>query len=207
MQIRDEALTLILAGHETTANALTWTWYLLSQHPEIEARLHSEIDQLDGRLPGMRDIPRLAYVERVVTEALRLYPPAWIVGRRAIDDYPIADYVIPRRGMLVMSPYVMHRDARFFPDPDRFNPDRWTPESRAALPKFAYFPFGGGMRQCIGEQFAMMELVLLVSTMAQRWHLRLAANHPVVPQPLITLRAKHGMRMTLHARHTSMARS
>ena len=207
VQIRDEALTLILAGHETTANALTWTWYLLSQHPEIEARLHSEIDQLDGRLPGMADIPRLAYVERVVTEALRLYPPAWIVGRRAIDDYPIADYVIPRRGMLVMSPYVMHRDARFFPDPDRFNPDRWTPESRAALPKFAYFPFGGGMRQCIGEQFAMMELVLLVSTIAQRWQLRLAANHPVVPQPLITLRAKHGMRMTLHARHTSMARS
>ena len=202
VQVRDEALTLILAGHETTANALTWTWYLLSQHPAIEARLHEEIDRLEGRLPGMADIPRLAYVERVVTEAMRLYPPAWIVGRRAIDDYPIGEYVIPRRGMIFMSPYVMHRDGRFFPDPDRFDPDRWTPEARAALPKFAYFPFGGGTRQCIGEQFAMMELVLLVSTIAQRWQLRLVPNHPVVPQPLITLRARHGMRMTLHARRT-----
>jgi cytochrome P450 len=203
VQVRDEALTLILAGHETTANALTWTWYLLSQHPEIEARLHSEIDRLEGRLPGMADIPQLAYVERVVTESLRLYPPAWVIGRRAIDDYPIGNYVIPRRGMLIMSPYVMHRDARFFPDPERFDPDRWTPESRAALPKFAYFPFGGGTRQCIGEQFAMVELVLLVSTIAQRWQLRLVANHPVVAQPLITLRARHGMRMTLHARPTT----
>jgi cytochrome P450 len=151
----------------------------------------------------MADLPQLSYVERVVTEAMRLYPPAWIVGRRAINDYPLGDYVIPRRGMVFMSPYVMHRDARFFPDPDRFDPDRWMPEMRAALPKFAYFPFGGGARQCIGEQFAMLELVLLVSTIAQRWQLRLVPNHPVVPQPLITLRARHGMRMTLHARTAS----
>ena len=200
LQVRDEAMTLILAGHETTANALTWTWYLLGQHPEIEAKLHREIDGLDGRLPGMADLPQLSYVERVVTEAMRLYPPAWIVGRRAIDDYTLGDYVVPRRAMLFMSPYITHRDARFFPDPDRFDPDRWTPEMRSALPRFAYFPFGGGTRQCIGEQFAMMELVLLVSTIAQRWQLRLVPNHPVVPQPLITLRARHGMRMTLHAR-------
>jgi cytochrome P450 len=203
VQVRDEALTLILAGHETTANALTWTWYLLSQQPEIEARLHAEIDRLGGRLPGLDDFPQLAYVGRVVSEAMRLYPPAWIVGRRAIDDYAIADYVIPRRAMLFMSPYVMHRDARFFPNPERFDPDRWTPEARAALPKFAYFPFGGGVRQCIGEHFAMMELVLLVTTIAQRWQLRLVPNHPVVPQPLITLRARHGMRMTLHERNVS----
>jgi cytochrome P450 len=201
LQIRDEALTLMLAGHETTANALTWTWYLLSQHPEIEARLHEEIDRvLEGRLPAFADLPRLSYVERVVTESMRLYPPAWMIGRRAIDDYPLGDYLVPRRGMIIMSPYVMHRDARFFAEPERFNPDRWTPEMKAALPKFAYFPFGGGTRQCIGEQFAMMELVLLVATIAQQWQLRLVPNHPVVPQPLITLRARHGMKMTLHRR-------
>jgi cytochrome P450 len=146
---------------------------------------------------------RLPLVERVVTESMRLYPPAWMIGRRAIDDYPVADYVVPRRGMIVMSPYVMHRDARFYTEPARFDPDRWTPEFKAALPKFAYFPFGGGTRQCIGEQFAMMELVLLVATIAQQWRLELVPNHPVVPQPLITLRAKHGMKMRLHRRGVS----
>ena len=203
VQVRDEALTLILAGHETTANALTWTWYLLSQHPRDEARLHEEIDRvLQGRLPTMADMGRLAFVERVVTESLRLYPPAWIVGRRAIDDYRVGDYVVPRRGMIFMSPYVLQRDARFFADPEQFQPDRWTPEFRAGLPKFAYYPFGGGTRQCIGEQFAMMELVLLVATVAQQWRLRLVPNHPVTPQPLITLRARHGMQMTLEKRST-----
>ena len=203
VQVRDEALTLILAGHETTANALTWTWYLLSEHPLDEARLHDEIDRvLQGRLPTMADVGRLAFVERVVTESLRLYPPAWMVGRRAIDDYPVGDYMVPRRGMIFMSPYVLQRDARFFADPEQFQPDRWTPEFRAALPKFAFYPFGGGTRQCIGEQFAMMELVLLVATVAQQWRLRLVPNHPVAPQPLITLRARHGMRMTLEKRPT-----
>lgn len=196
-QVRDEAMTLLLAGHETTANALTWTWYLLSQSPEVESTLHDEIDRaLKGRRPTMADIVRLPFVERVVTEAMRLYPPAWIVGRRAIGEHTIGDYVAPKRSMLFMSPYVMHRDARFFPDPERFCPDRWTTAFKAALPKFAYFPFGGGTRQCIGESFAMMELVLLVTTIAQQWQLRLKPNHPVVLQPLITLRAKHGMMMT-----------
>ena len=204
LQIRDESLTLLLAGHETTANALTWTWYLLSQHAGIEARLHEEVDRvLAGRLPTLADVARLPLVERVVTEAMRLYPPAWMIGRRAIDDYTVGDYVVPRRGMIIMSPYVMHRDPRFFAEPERFDPDRWTPEMRAALPKFAYFPFGGGTRQCIGEQFAMMELVLLVTTIAQQWALRLVPNHPVVPQPLITLRARHGMKMTLERRGAS----
>jgi cytochrome P450 len=127
---------------------------------------------------------------------MRLYPPAWIVGRRAIDDYAIGPYAVPARSMIFMSPYVMHRDARFFARPDEFDPDRWTSEFRAALPKFAYFPFGGGARQCIGEHFAWMELMLVVATVAQQWQLDLVPGHPVVPQPLITLRARHGMRMT-----------
>ena len=200
-QVRDEAMTIFLAGHETTANALMWTWFLLSGAPEVEATLHAEIDRvLQGRLPAMADLGSLHYVERVVTESMRLYPPAWIVGRRAIDAYQLGEYLVPPRSILIMSPYLMQRDARFYPDPERFDPDRWTPEFRAALPKFAYFPFGGGPRQCIGESFAWMELVLLVATIAQQYRLRLVPGHPVVPQPLITLRAKHGMRMTVEQR-------
>ncbi len=197
-EIRDEALTLLLAGHETTANALTWTWYLLSQSPEMEADVHEEIDRvLDGRRPTESDIANLSVVERTVTEAMRLYPPAWIIGRRAIHEYTLGGYVVPPRAMIFMSPYVMHRDARFFADPERFNPGRWTDQFKSTLPKFAYFPFGGGARQCIGEHFAWMELVALVATVAQQWQLRLVPGHPVVPQPLITLRAKHGIMMTV----------
>jgi cytochrome P450 len=196
-QIRDEAMTLFLAGHETTANALTWTWYLLSQSPDVEARLHEEIDrELQGRLPTIAEIPSLPFVERVVTEAMRLYPPAWVIGRRAIEPYRIGPYIVPSRTIFLMSQWVTQRDARVFQEPERFNPDRWTPEFKAALPKFAYFPFGGGPRQCIGESFAWTELVLLVATIAQRWKLRLVPGHPVVPNPLVTLRTKHGMRMT-----------
>jgi cytochrome P450 len=200
-EVRDESLTLLLAGHETTANALTWTWYLLSQHPDVEARLHQEIDTvLAGRRATVDDIPRLPFVERVVTEAMRLYPPAWIVGRRAIEAYRLADYIVPPRAILFMSPYLTHRDRRFFPNPERFDPDRWTPEFKAALPAFAYFPFGGGARRCIGDQFAWMELTLLVATFAQTWKMRLVPNHPVAPQPLVTLRAKHGMMMKVERR-------
>jgi len=200
-QVRDEAMTIFLAGHETTANALTWTWYLLSGAPDVEAALHAELDRvLGGRLPVMADLPSLQYVERVVTESMRLYPPAWIIGRRAIDEYQLGEHVAPPRAIVVMSPYVMQRDPRFYAEPDRFNPDRWTPEFRAALPRFAYFPFGGGPRQCIGESFAWMELILLVATISQQYRLRLVPGHPVVPQPLITLRAKHGMRMTVEKR-------
>jgi cytochrome P450 len=198
-QVRDEAMTIFLAGHETTANALTWTWYLVSTAPEVEARLHAEVGGvLGGRLPTVADIGALSYVERVVTESMRLYPPAWIIGRRARQDYPIGEFVVPARSILAMSPYVLQRDARYFPDPERFNPDRWTPEFRAALPPFAYFPFGGGPRRCIGDQFAWMELVLVVATIAQRWRLALVPGHPVEPQALVTLRTKHGMRMTVH---------
>jgi cytochrome P450 len=200
-QVRDEAMTLFLAGHETTANALSWMWYLLSQSPEMEQKLHDEIDRtLDGRLPTVADIQSLPYVEKVVTETMRLYPPAWIIGRRALEDYPVDDYVLPARSIVIVSPYLIQRDARFYESPDRFLPDRWTPDFKASLPPFAYFPFGGGARRCIAESFAWMELVLVASTLAQRWRLRLVPGHPVVPQPVVTLRMKHGLKMTVHAR-------
>jgi cytochrome P450 len=201
VQVRDEAMTIFLAGHETTANALTWTWYLLSTAQDVEATLHAEVDRvLQGRLPRVADIASLPFVERVVTESMRLYPPAWLIGRRAIADYELGEYAVPARTILVMSPFVTQRDARFYTDPERFDPERWTPDFRATLPKFAYFPFGGGPRQCIGESFAWMELILLVATIAQRWRLQLVPGHPVVPEPLVTLRTKHGLRMTLHQR-------
>lgn len=206
-QVRDEAMTIFLAGHETTANALAWMWFLLSQSPEIEARLHDEIDRvLGGRLPTVADIPSLPFVEKVVTETMRLYPPAWIIGRRAQQDYPFDGYIAPARSIVIVSPYLLQRDARSFPEPDRFIPDRWTPEFKASLPQFAYIPFGGGARRCIGESFAWMELVLVASTIAQRWKLRLVPGHPVVPQPVVTLRLKHGLKMTVHQRERSMRR-
>jgi cytochrome P450 len=196
LQVRDEAMTIFLAGHETTANALAWTWYLLSQSPEVETRLHEEVDRvLGGRLPTVADIPSLPYVEKIVTESMRLYPPAWIIGRRALEDYAIGEYLVPARGILIISPYVLHHDARYFPDPERFLPDRWTPEFKAQLEPFAYCPFGGGARRCIGESFAWMELVLVLGALAQRWTLRLVPGHPVVPQPVVTLRVKNGLRM------------
>jgi cytochrome P450 len=201
VQVRDEAMTIFLAGHETTATALSWTWYLLSQSPEVEATLHEEVDRvLGGRTPTMADIPSLPYVEKVVTESMRLYPPAWIIGRRALQDYAIGDYLVPARGIVIISPYVLHHDARHFPDPERFLPERWTPEFKAKLEPFAYCPFGGGARRCIGESFAWMELVLVLSALAQRWTLRLVPGHPVVPQPVVTLRIKNGLKMTVHQR-------
>ncbi len=200
-QVRDEAMTIFLAGHETTANALMWTWYLLSQAPAAQLRLHEEIDRvLGGRLATVADIASLPYVERVVTESMRLFPPAWIIGRRAIDPYPIDGYVVPARSILIMSQWIVHRDARYYPEPERFDPDRWTPEFKASIPQFAYFPFGGGPRRCIGESFAWMELMLIVATLAQQWQFELVPDHPVVPQPLITLRAKHGMKMIARRR-------
>ena len=200
-QVRDEAMTIFLAGHETTANALTWTWYLLSQSPVEERRLHDEVDSvLQGRPPSVADVERLPYTTRVVTESMRLYPPAWLVGRRAVNEYRIGGYYVPPRSIVVMSQWIVHRDGRHYVEPERFNPDRWTPEFKAALPRFAYFPFGGGPRQCIGESFAWMELVLLVATLAQQWRFELVPGHPVVPQAAVTLRPKYGMKMTVNAR-------
>jgi cytochrome P450 len=195
-EVRDEAMTILLAGHETTANALTWTLYLLSQNPAAAATLHAELDRvLAGRLPSPRDYGQLAFTRRVVTESMRLYPPAWIIGRRTIGEYTIGQYQLPPRAIVFMSPYVMHRDRRFYADAECFKPDRWTADFEATLPKFAYFPFGGGARQCIGEQFAWMEGVLVLATIAATWRLELEPSQRIVPQPLVTLRSRYGMRM------------
>ena len=195
-QIRDEALTLFVAGHETTAVAMTWAWYLLSQNPDAESLFHAELDQvLDGRVPTFEDLPRLRYTESVFAETLRLYPPAWGIGRRALADFQLAGYAIPAGSIVAMSPWVVHRDPRWFPDPLKFSPQRWlTPE--ASRPKFAYFPFGGGTRTCIGERFALAEGALLLATLGQRWRLHLESGQRVETRPLITLRSKHAMRMT-----------
>jgi cytochrome P450 len=205
-QLRDEAMTLFVAGHETTANALTWTWYLLSQHPDVEARLHDEIDTvLTGSLPTADDVARLSYTRMVLAESMRLYPPAWTMGRRVLTDYQIGEYVIPAQAIVLMSPWVMHHDPRFYPEPFRFDPERWATGQREARPNFAYFPFGGGPRVCIGEQFAWMEGVLLIATIAQQWKLRLAPGHRVETKPMITLRPKYGMRMIVEERNHPFA--
>jgi cytochrome P450 len=204
-QLRDEALTIFLAGHETTANALTWTWYLLSQNHEVEARLHAELDEvLEGRPPTAEDLPRLIYTEMVLAESMRLYPPAWILGRRALKDYEVGGYRLPAGALVLMSQYVTHRDPRFYPEPERFDPERFAPEAKAARPQFAYFPFGGGPRRCIGEGFAWMEGVLVLAALAREWRLRLVPGHPVELHPVVTLRPKHGMLMTLERRAASL---
>ena len=205
LQLRDEAMTIFLAGHETTANAMTWTWYLLSQDPEIEAKLHREIDEvLEGRLPTADDVSRLRYTEMVFAESMRMYPPAWAMGRQVLSDYEIDGYVAPAGSIILMSPWVMHHNARYYPDPFKFDPERWTPQNREARPKFSYFPFGGGPRVCIGEGFAWMEGVLLLAAIAQKWQMRLEAGHRVELRPLITLRPKYGMRMTVASRTKSI---
>lgn len=199
-QVRDEALTLFLAGHETTANALTWAWYLLSQNPEAEAAFHAELDRvLAGRLPSFEDLPQLRYTESVFAEALRMFPPAWGIGRRALEDFSVGEFVIPARSVVLMSPYVVHRDPRWFPDPLVFRPERWL-EEHPTRPKFAYFPFGGGARVCIGERFAWMEGTLLLAAIGQRWRLRLEPGHRVETHARITLRPKFGMRMIAERR-------
>ena len=196
LQLRDELLTIFLAGHETTANALTWTWYLLSQNPEVETKLHEEIDEvLAGRRPVFADVAQLKYTEMVLAESMRLYPPAWAIGRMALNDLEIGGYVVPKRSLVLMSQYVMHHDPRYFPEPGRFDPERWSPEARETRPQFSYFPFGGGPRRCIGEGFAWMEGILLIACLAREWRMRLVPNHPVALKPVITLRPKHGMRM------------
>ncbi len=201
-QLRDEAMTIFVAGHETVGCALTWTWYLLSQHPRVEEKLCEELDIVfaDGRAPATRDLSRLPYTEKVFRETMRLYPPAWALGRVAIRDCEIGGRRIPKGSIVLMSQYVTHRDARYFPEPERFLPERWTEEAREALPPFAYFPFGGGARRCIGEQFAWMEGILVVAAIARRWRLRLAPNQQVEIQPVLTLRPKGEINMIAQQR-------
>ena len=201
VQLRDESLTIILAGHETTANALTWAFYLLAQHPQVEARLHAELDAvLAGRLPTADDLPALPYAEMVLAETLRLYPPAYAVGRWSLEDHAFGPYEIPRYSVVLTSQWVMHRDPRFYSDPQRFDPERWKPEARAARPKFSYFPFGGGNRVCIGEGFAWMEGILILATLAQQWRMRIAPGYRAELWPVITLRPRSGMPMILERR-------
>jgi cytochrome P450 len=192
-QVRDEAMTLFLAGHETTANALAWTWYLLAQHPNIADEMRSVIGD---RLPTAADYPRLQFVEMVLAESMRLYPPAWAISRLAIEDVEIGGWDVPRNAVVVVSQAVAHRDPRWWPEPDRFDPRRFAPGM--TRPKFAYFPFGGGTRVCIGEGFAWMEGVLLLATLAQRWRMELVSRN-VESKASITLRPKGGIRMRLDA--------
>ena len=200
LQLRDEAMTVFLAGHETTANALAWSWYLLARHPEAERRLHAEVDAaLGGRPPGAADLPRLPYTRMVLAESMRLYPPAWVIGRRCTAPYAVGGDTLPARTVVLLSPYVVHRDPRWWSEPAAFRPERWAPDAPERH-KFAYFPFGAGTRVCIGEQFAWMEGTLALATIAQRWRLRLAPGQTVAPQPMITLRPRGGMPMVAEAR-------
>lgn len=200
-QLRDEVMTFLLAGHETTALTLSWAGYLLGQNSEVEHRLHEELDCVLGeRLPNFSDLPKLPYTERVIKEVMRLYPPAWSVARTVIKDFEIAGYRIPAGANVVMSQWIMHRDPRYFPDPEKFDPNRWLPERARDLPRFAYFPFGGGPRQCIGASFAMMEATLLLAVIAQHFCFRAIPGQVIKPIPSFTLRPKHGVQMKIESR-------
>jgi cytochrome P450 len=204
-EVRDETLTMLMAGHETTAHALTWTWYLLSQHPNAEQKLHAELDiVLRGRMPRIDDLEALPYNRMVFSEAMRLYPPVWIVARRNPNPWSLGSYTFPPGSFIFMSQYLMQRDARFFPDPERFDPERWTPDAMAQRPKYTYFPFGGGARQCIGEGFAWTIGLLVLAAIAQRWRLSLFPNQRIGLEPLITLRPKYGMRMIVELHSNPM---
>ena len=198
--LRDEAVTIVLAGHETTANALTWAWVLLAQHPGAEAKLHAELDAvLNGELPTLEHVKHLTYTEMVVKETLRLYPPIPEVARQALEDVPLGEYVIPKGTIVLLPIYTLHHDPRWFEDPDAFRPERFA-EGARALPKGAYLPFGGGPRVCIGNAFAQLEATLLLATLAQRYRLRLEHGAHVVPEATLTLRPKGDLVMHLHAR-------
>jgi len=200
-QLRDEVMTIFLAGHETTANALTWTLYLLSHHPEIRARLEREVDAaLGGRVPGFVDLPKLTYPLAVVQEAMRLYPPVALLMRRAEKEDSIGGYRIPNQVFVAVSPYVTHRDPTVFPNPESFEPDRFVGERAASIPRFAYLPFSSGPRICIGNNFALMEAQLVLSMIVQRYRLDLVRGHPVEPESAVTLRPRYGMKMTIASR-------
>ncbi len=202
-QIRDESMSLLVAGHETTANTLSWTWYLLDQNPAVLDQLEAEIDDvLGGRAPRVEDFPRLVYTDRVIQEAMRLYPSAWSISRRALGDDEIGGYFIPAGAIVAMSPYTMHRHPAFWDEPERFDPNRFTPEQVAARPRFAYFPFGGGVRQCIGNYFALMESMIIIPSIAGRYRLHRVSVEPVEEHALVTLRPRNGIPVTVERRMT-----
>jgi len=199
-QLRDEAMTIFLAGHETTANALAWTWYLLSKHPDVARRLRNELAAvLGGRTPTLDDLPNLVYTKMVLDEALRLYPPAWAIGRNSLAADKLGDYHLPANSIVVLSPYVTHRLPEFWPNPEGFDPERFRPEQAENRPRFAYFPFAGGPRLCIGNNFALMEMQLILAMIAQRYHLDLVPGHPIELEPMVTLRPRHGVLVTLRS--------
>jgi cytochrome P450 len=202
-QLHDEIMTLFLAGHETTANVLSWTWFLLGQNPEVEEKLIEELERvLDGRVPTPADLPQLVYTDMVLRESMRLYPPVWVIGRRAVAPFRLGEYELPADTNVLISQLIMHKDARYFPEPERFDPDRWNANDPrvASLPRFAYFPFGGGPRVCIGAGFAMMEAVLLLATIAQQFRIQIAPGQKVKMQPTVTLRPRNGIPVTLMRR-------
>jgi cytochrome P450 len=200
-QLCDELMTLFLAGHETTANALMWTWFLLSQHPEAETMLAGELDRvLRGRAPTAADLPNLPYTEMVIREALRLYPPAPGVAREPIEDVVLGGYRVPKGSLVIVNAYVMQRDERFFEYPERFDPSRFEPGWEQRIPRYAYLPFGAGPRVCIGNSFAMMSARLILATVAQQWRMALEPSQQVVPIALVTVRARDGVRMQLTTR-------
>jgi cytochrome P450 len=205
-QLRDEVITLFLAGHETTALTLSWTWWLLAQHPEAEEKLHAELDAvLGGRTPTLEDLPKLRYLDHIIAESMRLYPPAWGMARLTIEDAHIGGYTIRKGCGVSLSQWVVHRDPRWYESPDEFRPERWEGDLLKRLPRFAYFPFGGGPRQCIGNTFAIMETALILATIAQKFRLRLVPGHTVAPIASITLRPRHGIRITLEKRNPTEA--
>jgi cytochrome P450 len=200
-QLRDEVMTLLLTGHETTAVSLSWTWYLLSQHPEVEQKLWAELRRvLNGRSPRMSDLPGLPYLERVIKESIRLYPPVWALVRNPVKECEIGGYRIPMGTTILMSQWVMHRDPRYYDEPERFNPDRWLDARSKEAPKFAYFPFGGGPRTCIGASFATTEAALVLATIAQKYQIRVVPDWPIETVPTITLRPRHGIKVTVTRR-------
>jgi cytochrome P450 len=200
-QLRDEAITLFLAGHETTANTLSWIWWLLAQNPDVEAKLHSELRTvLAGRSPSLDDLPKLVYTNHIITESMRLYPPAWGTARTAIEDHEIAGYAVPKGSGVSFAQWTVHRDPRWYDAPEEFRPERWDGDFLKRIPRFAYFPFGGGPRQCIGNSFALMEAALTLATIAQQYRFRLVEGHPVVPLASITLRPRYGIRVVLESR-------
>lgn len=201
-QLRDEAITLFLAGHETTANTLAWTWLLLAQNPLVESGLHSELDSvLGGKSPSLDDLPKLPYTNHVITESLRLYPPAWGMARLAVEDTEVAGYPLNKGMGVAFGQWFVHRDSRWYSEPEKFLPERWEGgELLKRIPRFAYFPFGGGARQCIGNSFALMEAALVLATVAQKFRLRLVPDQQIVPLASITLRPRHGIKVKLESR-------
>jgi len=201
-QVRDEVMTIFVAGHETTANTMSWIFYLLATHPEVEQKLHDELKSvLGGRLPTVADIPNLTYVNLIISETLRLYPAAWTINREVVEPVEIGGHTYEPGDTLMMSQYVMHRQEKYFDDPDEFRPERFAGDLLKRIPAYAYFPFGGGPRVCIGNNFALMEAALLLSTIAQRYRLRLAEpDQKVELEPVVTLRPKNGLPMRLEKR-------